>query len=179
MQNVTNQCNHRLLLWLALEMTKEGAGKVVEFGSGHGSTPFLREYCEDAGRKFESYDNHPQWAAQTGAQLIEVWDNVDASKAAVLFIDHAPGERRKIDIAKYKDLAVIIVAHDTEPAADHGYMMRQHFDHFKYVAEIKGAKEMQGAWATVMSNFLDVRAMIGEEYGPYKVRGFQGQIEKA
>ena len=171
LKNIQNQNNHRLLLWLAMEMTNEPGGKVVEFGSGHGSSPYIREYCEANGREFESYDNHPQWAKDTGATLIDNWDSVDASGADVLLIDHAPGERRKIDLPKYKDKVAIIICHDTEPAADHGYQMRQHFNKFKYIAEIKGIKN-QGAWATVMSNFLDVRKMIGEKYGNYEVRGY-------
>lgn len=181
MIEVANQNNHRLLLWLALEMTKKSGGKVVEFGSGHGSTPYLKTYCKHNNREFESYDHDHHWCLQTGATHVPHldWGSVDAEGADVLLIDHAPGERRKIDIDRFKDKVQIMVCHDTEPAADHGYQMRQHFDRFKYVAEIKGNKDGQGAWATVLSNFVDVRKMIGEKYGQYTVRGFESQIQKA
>lgn len=178
LKGISNDNNHRLLLWFALEMTKTPGGRVVEFGSGHGSTPYLREYCKSNDREFHSYDNNPTWAQATGATLIENWEFVNEVNADVLLIDHAPGERRKVDIAKYKNKATILVCHDTEPAADHGYQMRQHFDKFKYVAELKGVNH-QGAWATVMSNILDVRKMIGQKYGKYSIRGFESQIDKA
>lgn len=149
-------------------MTQDGPGKVIEMGSGFGSTPYLREYCETFGRNFQSFENHPDWAKKTGSTLIHNWQYIDATGASVLFIDHAPGERRKIDIQRFKDLAVILVVHDTEPAADHGYQMRQHLEKFKYKAELK----TQGAWATIVSNFIDVTECIGTTYKNYKVTGY-------
>lgn len=166
LKNIANDNNHRLLLWYALEMTK---GRVVEMGSGHGSTPFLRKYCENKNRDFATYDSNAEWSNRMGSELVDNWDFLHLKDVSVLLIDHAPGERRKIDLVKYKDVADIIVVHDTEPAADHGYQMRQHFPKFRYIAEVKG----QGAWATVLSNKLDVRAMIGYKYGKYKVRGYE------
>lgn len=57
------------------------------------------------------------------------------------------------------------MAHDTEPAADHGYKMRQHFGLFKYVVEVKTS----GAWATAMSNEYDLTQWIGLTYGDYEI----------
>jgi hypothetical protein len=148
LKGMDNACNHRILLWEALKLT---TGKVVEIGSGHGSTPFLRAYCESRQREFESYENNPVWAEMTGATLIDSWEDLQLENVDVLLIDHAPGERRKEDILKFKDVAKIIVCHDTEPAADHGYQMRQHFPLFKYKAELK----TDGAWATMLSDEID------------------------
>lgn len=150
-----NDLNHRILLWEAMQLT---TGKVVEFGSGHGSTPYLRKFCEESGREFESYDHNKEWAEATGATLVPFgnWDKVNV-EADVLFIDHAPGEDRKHQIVKYKDTAKILVIHDTEPPADHGYQTRQHYPGFKYWVEIR----TNGAWATMVSNHIDLSSCVG------------------
>lgn len=160
-----NDVDHRVLLWEAMQLTK---GKVVEFGSGHGSTPFIREYCQTAGRDFESYDNHPGWAQATGATLVKNWEELNIQDPDVLFIDHAPGERRKEDIEKYMFLAKILVIHDTEPPADHGYQCRQHFPRFKYCVEVK----TNGAWATMCSNFIDLSGCIGKSWEQFVISQF-------
>lgn len=143
-------------------------GKVVEFGSGHGSTPFLREYCKKYGRKFETYDNNIDWARQTKAKLVGDWGRLKPRDIDVLLIDHAPGERRRFDIQKYANEAKIIICHDTEPAADHGYQMRGEFQRFKHKAELK----TEGAWATALSNFINVSQFVGVTWNNYKVRPY-------
>lgn len=177
LEGVTNNdLDHRILLWEALELTKSGL--VVEFGSGHGSTPYLRQYCQFnspgfSARPFLSFDHNKQWAEATGATLVENadWENLKiAGDISVLFIDHAPGERRKEDLVKYKDLAEIIVIHDTEPPADHGYQCRQHFQLFKYCVEVK----TNGAWATMLSNFIDLSVCVGRGNEHYKISEYTG-----
>ena len=159
-----NDLNHRILLWEALQLT---TGKVVEFGSGHGSTPYLRKYCSDVARTFESYDHNKEWSEATGATLIPNadWDNINLTDVGVLFIDHAPGERRKEDIVKYKDLSKILVIHDTEPPADHGYQTRQHYPGFKYWVEVR----TNGAWATMVSNHVDLTPAVGQGNEHYTI----------
>jgi hypothetical protein len=156
LKDVANWDNHRHLLWPALEAT---TGDVVEMGMGQGSTPFLHEYCKANKRKLFSYDNNTAWSSkfdnfqEAGHRIANVvdWDDV-MQPADVVLIDHAPGERRKIDIARFANVAKIIVCHDTEPAADHGYQMRAVLGTFKYRKEYQTV----GAWATVVSNFVDV-----------------------
>lgn len=157
LKDVQNWDNHRHLLWLALEAT---TGDVVEMGMGQGSTPFLHQYCKDAGRKLFSYDNNLEWSsnfesyAWTGHSITHLvdWDTVSVKHPtpSVVLIDHAPGERRKIDIPLFADKAKIIVCHDTEPAADHGYQMRAELAKFKYIKE----HQSPGAWASMVSNFI-------------------------
>lgn len=170
LEGVNNDTDHRILLWEAMRLTAPG-GKVVEFGSGHGSTPFLKEHCKVAGFDFESYDHNPGWAEATGATLIKDarWELLNI-EADVLFIDHAPGERRKFDIEKYAQIAKIIVIHDTEPPADHGYQCRQHFKKFKYCVEVK----TNGAWATMCSNFIDLSSCIGVTWKDYTISAYTG-----
>ena len=163
--NLDGTSNHRILLWEALELTP--GGKVVEFGSGHGSTPYLTEYCKDAAREFISYENNADWAAKTGSNLIHDWNKIPQQTCDVLLIDHAPGETRHEAIPKNKDAATIIVVHDTEFAADHGYNMRQHFNDFKSVVEMN-VKE-GGAGATMLSNFIDLGTLDGKQWDKYTI----------
>lgn len=159
LQGVENWDNHRYLLWDALETT---VGEVVEMGCGHGSTPFLREYCKDKGRMLYSYESEFEWFKRFQHmedrihKVIHVTDWDDVAKRhispSVVLIDHAPGERRKIDIGLFMNKAHIIVMHDTEPAADHGYQMRQYIEYFKYWRDHKSL----GAWASIASNFVEV-----------------------
>lgn len=159
LQGVQNWDNHRFLLWPALEAT---TGDVVEMGMGQGSTPFLNQYCADGHRHLFSYDNTLSWVhkfedyAGKYHRMFHVsdWDRISEIHPSpdVVLIDHAPGERRKIDIPRFANTAKIIVAHDTEYEADHGYQMRQEISKFKYSLEYKSP----GAWATAMSNFIDV-----------------------
>jgi hypothetical protein len=81
------------------------------------------------------------------------WDDVYTAHPTpdVVLIDHAPGERRWIDVQKYAYSAKIIVIHDSEPAAT-GYMMDKIWGMFKYRKDY----ESPGAWATMVSNHIDV-----------------------
>lgn len=154
-QITSNYDSHRPLLWESLEATN---GLVVEMGIGYGSTPFLSEYCEERYRELISFENSREWFDKMNRdyphtfRFIHNWESLVLNDVAVLFIDHAPGERRKFDIAKFSNSATIIVAHDTEPAADHGYKMRAELKKFKYLIDY----ETDGAWATAVSNFIDV-----------------------
>lgn len=160
LNGVQNWNNHLYLLWPALEAT---TGEVVEMGMGHGSTQQLHDYCLDRGRQLFSYESDPEWAdkfmhlVDGGAHSLKVlrdWDEVHAAHPSpdVILIDHAPGERRKFDIALFANSAKIIVVHDTEPAADHGYKMRAELEKFKYRNDFVSA----GAWSTSVSNFINV-----------------------
>lgn len=155
------------LLYRALQDT---AGPVVECGMGNYSTYLLH----GTGRHIISYDTHPDWFHKFDVSpkvLISPseWLTVTRtmkSLASVIFIDQAPGEIRERCIA---ELATgfdgIVVAHDTEPAADRGYKMRQHFPKFKYMVEVKTSD----AWATALSNTIDVGEWSGDVFGPFTI----------
>ena len=162
-----NDLSYYPLLYKALESTK---GTVLELGTGHGSTKLLHDYCVK--RNLFSFDEKPEWLNKfTHLEsdthfftLIEDWRSVKMLKQAqVIFIDHAPGEDRKQMILDFQDTKGIIVCHDTEPAADHGYQMRQYFGEFKYKVEVK----TNGAWATALSNYYDITKWDGETFGDY------------
>jgi hypothetical protein len=160
-KEMTGDNNHRLLLWRALECTK---GKVVEFGSGWGSTPYLREYCLDSDRPFETYDNGKDWAERQGSTYVSDWDSIDP-KGSVILIDHAPGERRWYDVRKLLNNFDIFVIHDSEPEGAGNYQLENIWHLFKYRVDVKTV----GAWATAVSNTIDVREWVGESFGNYKI----------
>ena len=159
LENMTNDNNHRLLLWNALNST---GGLVVEYGSGYGSTIYLRKYCQDAKREFISYDNGFDWSKIHDSNFTDNWDNINHS-GSVILIDHAPGERRWIDIEKYKDSFDIIVIHDSEPIGAGDYKYENIWGLFKYRIDVKS----EGAWATAVSNKIDLSQFIGDTYKQY------------
>lgn len=150
----SNWDSHRPLLWAALEATQ---GLVVEMGIGEGSTPYLSEYCKERNRELVSYENNEEWYNKMKDRFshnivyVKNWDFVQV-RPSLLFIDHAPGERRRVDLYRFSDIAKVVVCHDTEPAAEHGYKMGPVLDKFKYRLNYK----TDGAWATAVSNFIDV-----------------------
>lgn len=170
-----NDHSYYPLLYLALEETK--TGDVIEMGTGWGSTPLLHDYCKIK-RFLFSYEEKPEWynkfthlkSSMHYLGCINNWDAVKDmhlpnEQPTVVFIDHAPGERRKEDIVNFKDINGILVVHDTEPTGAGDYQMRQHFPLFKYVIEVK----TNGAWATALSNYYDVTKWEGQTFGNYKV----------
>jgi hypothetical protein len=157
-QITSNWDSHRPLLWHALEATKHLSLPVLELGAGYGSTPFLREYCTDNYLVLRSFDSNKEWAKKMDVAHCPEWDTMEwfyKQTYSVAFVDESPGEHRKIALnmfARYPEHAQIVVAHDTEHAADHGYKMRAELKKFKYLIDY----ETDGAWCTAVSNFIDV-----------------------
>jgi hypothetical protein len=154
-----NWNSHRAVLWPALEAT---AGHVIEFGIGPGSTKALDEYCRDTGRMLFSYENNKEWfdkfvgmhSSYHYINFVQDWDDAvrkHREPVGVAFIDHAPGERRKYDIALFCNVAQIVVVHDSEPEAT-GYGLDLIAPLFKYRKDF----EEFPAHATAFSNFINV-----------------------
>lgn len=156
LKDVGSWSNHRHLLWDALEATSRSMFPVAEFGAGEGSTPYLRQYCQEKGREFFSYESNEEWAEKCGSAFIEDWNKADIWRYySVVLIDHAPGEHRHEAIAILKDMAGIIVIHDTEPAAT-GYMLDKIWGLFKYRVDFQS----DGAWASAVSNSIDLTNLV-------------------
>lgn len=148
----SNWHSHRPLLWQALEATKHLKLPVLELGCGEGSTPLLREYCKENGLELSSYDFSPEYAKQYGAIHVSDWNNIPWRREyGVVLVDESPGEHRKISLQLLHH-AKIVVAHDTEPAADHGYQMRAQLKKYKYMVDY----QTNGAWASAVSNTINV-----------------------
>lgn len=154
--DVSDWCNHRYLLWEALELTNDSAYPVCEFGAGQGSTPFLRKYCSENNREFVSYENEPEWAKKVGAILVNDWRSADIYKEySVVLIDHSPGEHRHEAVAILKDKAQIIVVHDAEYIGAGNYQLEKVIPMFKYKLgfNLDGGK---GAGAIALSNTINL-----------------------
>lgn len=161
--------DHRLLLWEALELTKESKLPVSEFGAGDGSTPYLRKYCEDNNREFFSYESNKEWAEKCGSIFVEDWNASELYKNySVVLIDHAPGEHRHEAIAILKDKVDIIVIHDTEAAAT-GYMYVKIWGLFNSRVNCIQKNGKPGAEASAVSNKINLSGLEGISFGDFKI----------
>lgn len=174
--------SHRPLLWLALEEFAAVSdepnhdqsywGWVREFGMGNGSTPVLHEFCKMARLRLFSYESDPQWLNKfthletDWHELINIgdWDSIEPlpGNTNLILIDHAPGERRKIDIQRYRDAAEIIIVHDTEVGAEYVYGMNEVLCSFKYKCDLFTPGRPQ---TTAVSNTIDVSRWKGITFG--------------
>ena len=174
LSGVDNWCNHRPLLYLALEETAGSSLPVLEMGMGDGSTSQLHAYCESRGRLLRSYDSAGDWIERfvhlrTDWHLIQgvgqEWESVhDGTRWSVALVDHAPGERRYIDVERLADNCDVIVIHDSEPEAV-GYGLHHIWHLFKYRVDVKSS----GAWATAVSNTVNVTKWRGRELGGWRI----------
>lgn len=144
--------SHRPLLWEALEATKHFKLPVLELGCGEGSTPLLRQYCQENGLQLLSYDYSAEYAKQYGAIHVTDWNNVPWRKEfGVVLVDESPGEHRKTSLSRLHHCKVV-VAHDSEPIAYHGYNMQDQLDKYRYRLDYKDGD----VWTSAVSNFIDV-----------------------
>lgn len=142
-------------------------GPVVEFGMGDYSTPLLHELIRyqrglSKMREIHSYESDHNWLEnfidlRSSFHFIEFvfdWDEIDIPDRSVLFIDHAPADRRVIDIHKFRNKAAIIVVHDTEKSKYYGYepvlsSFKYRFDYERYSKK-----------TTILSNFIDITNIL-------------------
>ena len=158
--------NHLPLLWFSLELTKDSKLPVGEFGSGGGSTPYLRQYCKDDGREFYTYENNKVWGEKWGSTFVSSWLEQDLyRKSSVVLIDQGPAEDRHISIGMLVDKAVIIVVHDVEPENANSYMLHLIWHLFKYRILVKGPK----IWTAALSNHIDLTRYDQTLIGNYKI----------
>ena len=152
-------------------------GLIIECGMGDYSSRLLHNTTP----KVISYETNLEWfnrfpdiqskhliAPNEWLTVIETHKH----SASVIFLDQAPGEVREkcLDILA-KGYDGIVICHDTEPSADHGYKMRQHFNWFKYIVEIK----CNGAWATALSHTYDVTKWTGQTFGSFSIQEYTGR----
>jgi len=124
MKNLITYGTHLPLLTRAL---LEQNGLVIELGGGLSSTPLLNQFAR-MGRKVITFESNPEFyktikELQCKNHMIEFvkdWEDVPQLSAAIVFIDHAPAERRIVDIQKFKH-ALLMVVHDFEKKRYYGY----------------------------------------------------------
>lgn len=159
-----NWNNHLPLLLLGLHLT---TGDIYEYGSGEGSTKYLRDYCQANNRSFHSYDSNEEWAIKTGATHVEDWETeAQWFGCGLAFVDLAPGEYRRIAIEHLATEADIIVIHDTEEGGAGDYKFDRIWRLFKY--RLNYNKTGGGAGATAVSNKIDLNKFRGLKLGAYQ-----------
>ena len=145
-------------------------GPVFEMGCGDFSTVNLHQICKTQNKYLLSTDTSKEWLSHfldlksDMHELVHVpvydddwqtnpkphlWDDIGNQKWGVVFIDHRPGERRKIDIERFSNLADIIVVHDTE---EMGYQYEDVLSKFTYRYDYKRYRP----YTTLVSNTIDV-----------------------
>ena len=132
------------------------SGPILEMGCGNYSTYVLHEICKLTGRRLVTLDEKPDWINKFRFMangyhefhLVRDWSSfslIDNIKWSMVLIDHAPGERRKVDIARLKCNADYLIVHDTEEA---GYKYEPVLNSFKFRFDYKIIRP----WTTVISN---------------------------
>jgi hypothetical protein len=140
------------------------SGAVLEMGAGYVSTSVLHWICEPGKRQLLTLENDPQFYGMVARQysgeyhqvrLVEDWNNVDLDLHwSVALIDHAPSERRVIDILRLADCTDYIVVHDTNRNQDKHYHYRDIFPQFKYRYDYTAVKP----YTTVLSNRVNLES---------------------
>ncbi len=159
MKRIARMATHVPLLVRAFDVSQ---GDVLEVGTGYFSTTVLDWLCAITGRKLVSYETDPRWYGRaTKLQsdyhdiiFVKNWDEIpmDEKHWGLAFIDHAPHARRSVDMARLKDKADFIVAHDTEPRSEKLYGYPNVYSLFKYRYDDKRVEP----WASVFSNFFSL-----------------------
>jgi len=122
---------HEPLLAAAVAVAERGP--VLELGAGYASTPLLHTLCAAQGRRLLTVDSNPEWIERFAslrsdshhlvtlddwsklANLARTFAGGDGVQTwAVVFVDHAPAERRIVDISYFAHRAEFLVVHDTE-----------------------------------------------------------------
>jgi len=147
---------HIPMLFKIMERTR--FGPVLEMGIGVFSTPILHYLCMEKERQLVSYDNNISWLQKFQSfdnhfhkvNFVNDWDEADIVKPwTMALIDHAPGERRKVDIAKIAQHSDYIICHDSEEKMNHLYGYNEIYPLFKYRWEYRDLHPP----TVVLSNF--------------------------
>lgn len=146
---------------------------MIEFGTGMGSSPVM---CTLVEGELCSFESNKSWYTMmsSGVHGKNLWkkpnhnlhfipngnwdavyDIVDWNKKwSIAFVDHAPGERRIVDILRMKDTVDVILYHDSEEPSYGWKYLEGHFSSI-YVYD------MFSVTTTVVSNKYDLQAILG------------------
>jgi hypothetical protein len=150
--------SHLPVLVRALALTD---GPVLEMGMGINSTPVLHWLCATAHRPLVSYESSPDYAAawQSFAnewhtvQVVTDWAQADIERPwDVAFVDHDPGDRRHVDMARLASHARYVIAHDSDGRDDAKMHYSRVLPLFKW-RWVYGAYRPQ---TMLLSNFVDL-----------------------
>lgn len=148
---------------LLVRIVNASEGDIAEVGTGYFSTLILKWMAHIYQRNLYSFENHKYWydkAAREATKYhtvikIEDWDELPVEKSpsggrwGLVFIDHMPSQRRKVEIERFANSADFIVIHDTEPDSDKLYKYSDIWKLFKHVYHFKKIYP----FTSVVSNF--------------------------
>jgi len=147
---------HRPLLAEAVVRTQ---GAIIELGMGEGSTRALHAVSDLTDRTVWSYDHDLSWFSRFVElrserhllACVRSWDDcpLESMLWSLAFVDHAPAERRIVELRRLAWRAHVVVVHDTEDPA-YGYDAA--YDLFTYRLDDKRFPQ----WTTALSNYVDV-----------------------
>jgi len=155
-----NWGSHLPVLIKVMELTE---GPVLELGMGLYSTPFLHFACYKK-RYLVSYEtdkhcyemNKDCDMSNHEVKYVKDWDHAMIDRGwDVVLVDHAPSQRRVIEITKLANIAKFIVIHDTQRNSRFCDLDKI-WPLFKYRFDYKKAIP----WTTVVSNFVDVKSLL-------------------
>lgn len=163
MLNFRYTTRHSSHLPILIKVLQISQGPVLELGAGVFSTPVVHWLCLEAKRPLVTYENDQQHFTMNQAfatpehqvKFVNNWDeaNIDTTHWGLVFVDHEPGARRVVEIARVAQKADYVVVHDTEPNHDYKYnFINKAFPLFKYRYNYKRRKP----YTTVLSNFKDL-----------------------
>lgn len=161
---INHSVGHGTHLPMLMWAMDKSIGPVLECGAGFFSTPFLHwktylqnrklttlEGSSDFIKFFDRYNT--DWHKVV---LVSDWDSVDISgRWGVALIDHAPNDRRVVEIQRLAYYCDFIVVHDTEGRRENVYHYSSILKTFKYRKDFTLARPH----TSVVSNFVDLAAL--------------------
>lgn len=161
-------------------------GPILELGAGTGSTLPLHEVSLATGRHVVTLESDHGWferfehlrSNNHAIEHVRSWAELDAARQgvgdqaphyAVAFVDHAPAERRIVDIRWLARRAKVIVAHDTDS--------KDYYDQICKLFEYRTTYKRHSPWTSVFSNFIDVTQWsFGDDRSAGKPLKFIGDL---
>lgn len=173
---------HRPVLCEAVLRVSDGL--ILELGAGEGSTLPLHEVSLATGRRIITLESDHEWferfehlrSHSHTIEHVRSWTEIDLVRLgesgelpyAIAFVDHAPVERRVIDIAKLAKLAKLVVAHDTNS--------EDYFDQISGLFRYRTTYKHRLPWTSVLSNFIDVSGWTFDDLARARPPKFIGDL---
>ena len=151
---------HMPMLIKTIQLTH---GPVLELGAGVFSTPLIHWLCAESRRYVVTYESDPQFfgfsrqfrSKSHKIKFIEDWTELNEPRMwSVVFIDHVTEHRARAAL-QFKDNAMFVILHDSEPERENTYHYSTVYPHYKYRYDWT----FNYIWTTVVSNFDDLQRL--------------------
>ena len=131
-------------------------GPILEMGSGWYNTPVAHRISVIQGRNILTADTNYKWLkyflifssnnhrlyyvgddkqeTDDEVQVVSSWDDIggQSERWGMIFVDHAPGERRKVDIERLRNKTDLLIIHDSQPKAGRAYKSQKLLASFEH-----------------------------------------------